>query len=149
MLTLTPRCVDKPGLLLKSHGKTLTIAQAPYARDDAEWQSKDHRSLLSVVKEVRPHVLLGTSTHPKAFTEEIVREMAKHVERPIIFPLSNPTRLHEADPQDLYTWTEGRALISTGSPFPPVQYKGKQYEVGKHHGIRNGSFLYIFNAFHG
>ena len=57
--------------------------------------------------------------------------MAKHIERPIIFPLSNPTRLHEADPADLNEWTEGKALIATGSPFPPVEYNGKKYEVGK------------------
>lgn len=76
-------------------------------------------------------MLIGTSTCPKAFTEEIVKEMTKHVEMPIIFPLSNPARLHEADPQDLYTWTKGKALIATGSPFPPVEYSEKQYEVGK------------------
>lgn len=84
-----------------------------------------------MVRKVKPHVLIGTSTCPKAFTEEIVKEMIKHVERPIILPLSNPTRLHEADPQDLYIWTEGKALIATGSPFPPVEYNGKEYEVGK------------------
>jgi malate dehydrogenase (oxaloacetate-decarboxylating) len=86
--------------------------------------------LLAVITEVKPHVLIGTSTRPKAFTEEIVKEMAKHVERPIIFPLSNPTRLHEADPKDINEWTKGKALIATGSPFPPVTYDGKEYEVG-------------------
>lgn len=125
------RCVDKPGLLLKSHGDKLTPAQKPYARDDGEWQGKDHHNLLTVVKEVKPHVLIGTSTVPNSFTEEIVREMAKHVDRPMIFPLSNPTRLHEAQPKDINDWTEGKALITTGSPFPPVEYKGKKYEVGR------------------
>lgn len=86
--------------------------------------------MLSIVKEVKPHVLIGTSTCPKAFTEEIVKEMAKHVDRPMIFPLSNPTKLHEADPVDLIEWTEGKALIATGSPFSPVEYKGKKYEIG-------------------
>lgn len=109
----------------------LTQGQLRFAREDSEWQGKDHKDLLSVIKEVEPHVLIGTSTKPKAFTEAIVREMAKHVERPIILPLSNPTRLHEADPKDVYEWTEGKALIATGSPFPPVEYKGKKYEVGK------------------
>ena len=87
--------------------------------------------MLSVVKEVKPHVLIGTSTKPGAFTKEIVQEMAKHVERPIIFPLSNPTKLHEAKPQDLFNWTEGKVLVATGSPFPPAEYNGKKYEVGK------------------
>ena len=122
--------MDKPGLLLKSHGDRLTHGQEPYARDDGEWHGKDHSDLLSVIKEVKPHILLGLSTKPKAFTEEIVKEMAKHVDRPIIFPLSNPTRLHEADPKDINEWTEGKALIATGSPFPPVEYNGKKYEVG-------------------
>jgi malate dehydrogenase (oxaloacetate-decarboxylating) len=80
---------------------------------------------------VKPHVLIGTSTRPKAFTQEIVKEMASHVERPIIFPLSNPTRLHEADPKDLNQWTKGKALVATGSPFPPVKYEGKEYEVAE------------------
>ncbi|KAL8754378.1 MAG: hypothetical protein Q9184_005131 [Pyrenodesmia sp. 2 TL-2023] len=101
------------------------------ARDESEWHGKDHRDLLSIVKEIKPHVLIGTSTKPKTFTKQVVKEMAKHVDRPIIMPLSNPTRLHEADPKDIYEWTEGRALIATGSPFPPVTYKGKEYEVAE------------------
>ncbi|KAF8853998.1 hypothetical protein BDZ45DRAFT_706757 [Acephala macrosclerotiorum] len=124
-------CVDKPGLLLKSQGDKLTHAQIPYAREDSQWEGKEHSNLLSVIKEVKPHVLIGTSTRPKAFTEEIVKEMASHVERPIIFPLSNPTRLHEADPKDINEWTKGKALIATGSPFPPVKYDGKEYEVAE------------------
>ena len=123
--------MDKPGLLLQSHGDNLTPAQLGFARDDNEWKGKDHDDLLSVIREVKPHVLIGTSTRPKAFTEEIIREMAKHVDRPIIFPLSNPTRLHEADAKDINEWTKGKALISTGSPFPPVKYNGKEYEVGR------------------
>lgn len=125
------RCVDKPGLLLKSQGDKLTHAQIPYAREDSDWDSKDHDDLLAVIKEVKPHVLIGTSTKPKAFTEDIIKEMASHVDRPIIFPLSNPTRLHEADPKDLNEWTKGKALIATGSPFPPVKYDGKEYEVAE------------------
>lgn len=125
------RCVDKPGLLLESQGEDLTIGQGPFARDDKDWQGKEHNDLLSVIKEVKPHVLIGTSTKPKAFTEEVVKEMSKHVKRPIIFPLSNPTRLHEADPKDINEWSKGKALIATGSPFPPVEYNGKKYEVGK------------------
>ncbi|KAF2247534.1 hypothetical protein BU26DRAFT_597497 [Trematosphaeria pertusa] len=124
-------CVDKPGLLLESKKDKLTPAQIQYARNDKEWEGKQHDDLLSVVKEVKPHVLIGTSTVPGSFTEEIVREMAKHVERPVIFPLSNPTRLHEAKPQDLFDWTDGKALVATGSPFPPVKYNGKEYDISE------------------
>jgi malate dehydrogenase (oxaloacetate-decarboxylating) len=126
-----PRCVDKPGLLLDSHKDDLTVAQRSFARKASEWDGKDTKSLQAIIKEVKPHVMIGTSTRPKSFTKEIVQEMASHVERPIIFPLSNPTRLHEADPKDLNEWTEGKALIATGSPFPPVSHKGKGYEVAE------------------
>lgn len=128
--------MDKPGLLLESKKDKLTPAQIQYARNDKEWEGKQHDDLLSVVKEVKPHVLIGTSTVPGSFTEEIVREMAKHVERPVIFPLSNPTRLHEAKPQDLFDWTDGKALVATGSPFPPVKYNGKEYDICKFHSRR-------------
>ncbi|KAH5107087.1 malic enzyme [Parastagonospora nodorum] len=124
-------CVDKPGLLLQGKKDQLTPAQAPYARNDKEWEGKEHQDLLSVVKGVKPHVLIGTSTKPGAFSEDVVREMSKHVERPIIFPLSNPTRLHEAKPQDLYDWTDGKVLVATGSPFPPVKHNGKEYDISE------------------
>lgn len=124
-------CFDKPGLLLKSNKDQLTPAQVPYARDDGGWDHKDHSDLQSVVKEVKPHVMIGTSTHPGSFTKEVVQEMAKHVDRPIIFPLSNPTRLHEAKPQDLYDWTDGKVLVATGSPFPPVKHNGKEYDISE------------------
>ncbi|KIX97240.1 uncharacterized protein Z520_07355 [Fonsecaea multimorphosa CBS 102226] len=124
-------CVDKPGLLLDNMGDTLSIAQKPFARKASEWQNKDTKSLKSIIAEVKPHVLIGTSTVPGAFTKEAVQEMAKHVERPIIFPLSNPTRLHEAKPEDLIHWTDGRALVATGSPFPPVKHNGKEIEVAE------------------
>ncbi|KAJ4351907.1 NAD-dependent malic enzyme, mitochondrial [Didymosphaeria variabile] len=129
-------CVDKPGLLLKSKKDELTPAQIPYAREDGDWDKKDHSDLRSVIKEVKPHVLIGTSTKPGAFTKEVVQEMAKHVDRPIIFPLSNPTRLHEAKPQDLFDWTDGKALVATGSPFPPVKHNGKEYDISP---ISNGT----------
>ncbi|KAK3215508.1 hypothetical protein GRF29_8g253391 [Pseudopithomyces chartarum] len=124
-------CVDKPGLLLKSKKDQLTAAQFPYAREDGEWENKNHNDLYSVVKEVKPHVLIGTSTVPGSFTKDVVQEMAKHVERPIIFPLSNPTRLHEAKPQDLYDWTNGKVLVATGSPFSPVKHDGKEYDIAE------------------
>ncbi|KAF9882840.1 NAD-dependent malic enzyme, mitochondrial [Aspergillus nanangensis] len=124
-------CLDKPGLLVRSLGNQLTSAQAPFAREDDEWPRGKATDLLTVVQEVNPHVLIGTSTKPKAFTEDIIREMAKHVFRPIVFPLSNPTRLHEACPKDINHWTNGRALIATGSPFPPVERHGMKYEIAE------------------
>jgi malate dehydrogenase (oxaloacetate-decarboxylating) len=123
------RCIDKIGILLKSKKDQLTIAQLPFARDDSEWKVDGH-DLMSVIKEVKPHILIGTSTRPGSFTEDIVKEMAKHVSRPIIFPLSNPTRLHEAKPEDLIKWTDGKVLAATGSPFPPVEYNGEKFEIG-------------------
>lgn len=109
----------------------LTPAQTPFAREDEEWPEGQKNDLQSVIHHVKPHVLIGTSTKPKAFTEEIIREMAKHVDRPIVFPLSNPTRLHEAEPKDIYNWTDGRALVATGSPFPPVEFDGVTYEIAE------------------
>lgn len=123
--------VDKPGLLVKSLGDRLKLAQESYARDDSEWGSKDVKALQAVIREVKPHVLIGCSTKPGAFTEEAVREMARHVDRPIIFPLSNPTKLHEARPEDLFHWTDGKALVATGSPFPPVNYHGEEYDIAE------------------
>ena len=128
---LCRRCVDKPGLLLHSLSASLSSAQTLFARADSDWTDKPHSDLLSVIKEVKPHVLIGTSTVPKAFTQDIVQEMAAHVDRPIIFPLSNPTRLHEAVPNDLIHWTEGKALVATGSPFPAVEYDGKKIEIAE------------------
>lgn len=121
-------CLDRDGLLLDS--MNLSIAQKPFARPASEWQDKD-TDLHAVIREVEPHVLIGTSTKPGAFTEDIVKEMASHTPRPIIFPLSNPTRLHEAQPTDINKWTSGAALIATGSPFPPVEIDGKKREIAE------------------
>jgi malate dehydrogenase (oxaloacetate-decarboxylating) len=88
-------------------------------------------SLEAVVKQVRPTALIGTSGQPGIFTESIVRAMASHTPRPIIFPLSNPTSKSEALPEDLITWTEGRALIATGSPFPSVKWRGTEIPIGQ------------------
>lgn len=122
-------CVDKAGLVIQDQ-TTLSTAQKIYARLESE-RPPDGVSLFDVVRRVKPHVLIGTSTMPKSFTREIVTEMAKHVERPIIFPLSNPTRLHEAEPKDLIAWTDGRVLTATGSPFPPVEFNAKKHVVSE------------------
>ncbi|KAH6853141.1 hypothetical protein B0I37DRAFT_358615, partial [Chaetomium sp. MPI-CAGE-AT-0009] len=122
--------VDKPGLLT-NQVERLSDAQKTYARSE-DWSHKK-TNLLGVVEEVKPNVLIGTSTVPKAFTEEIIREMAAHVDRPIILPLSNPTKLHEAAPADLFSWTGGKALVATGSPFKPVKGpwgpEGKEVQI--------------------
>ncbi|KAI1350762.1 malic enzyme [Xylaria sp. FL0043] len=110
--------IDKPGLLTTE--SETDEGQKVFAKDASEWSDSD-RSLLSVIKQVHPNVLIGTSTVPKAFTEEIIKEMAAHTSRPVILPLSNPTRLHEAVPEDILKWTDGRALVATGSPFDPVK----------------------------
>ncbi|KAK4152697.1 hypothetical protein C8A00DRAFT_16033 [Chaetomidium leptoderma] len=110
--------IDKPGLLT-NQVEGLSDAQKKYARSE-DWSDKK-TNLLGVVKEAKPNVLIGTSTVPKSFTEEVVRAMASHHDRPIILPLSNPTKLHEAVPADLLAWTDGKALVATGSPFKPVK----------------------------
>ncbi len=88
-------------------------------------------TLLETVSHARPTILIGTSTKPGSFSKEIVYEMKKHVARPIIFPLSNPTSKSEAIPMDMMNWTKGQALIATGSPFSPIEYEGKQFMIGQ------------------
>src|SRR2546428_6118933 len=106
----------------------MLVFQVPYARPASEVAAWSNRrpgeviGLAEVVEHARPSVLIGTSTQTGAFTESIVRAMASTVERPIILPLSNPTSKAEARPDDLIGWTDGRALIATRSPFPPVEY---------------------------
>jgi len=129
--------VDTEGLLTDDMGERLKDYQAPYARPAAEvkrWKrngTPDTIDLAEVVRQVRPTMLIGASTVAGAFTEAIVREMAKHCERPIVFPLSNPAAMAEATPADLIAWTEGRGLIATGSPFQPVTYRGVTYVIGQ------------------
>ena len=116
--------------------------QRPYARKEKEvqgWgQPKGGITLLDVVRNVKPTVLIGVSGQGGAFTEQAVREMAKHTKRPVIFPLSNPTSRSEATPQDLMDWTEGRALIGTGSPFEPANAGGKKVHIAQ----TNNSYIF-------
>ena len=121
--------VDKQGLLTDDM-TDLTEGQQFFTRSVNDFQ-KPLPTLRSAVSAIKPTILIGTSTHPGAFTEEIVKEMAAHTERPIIFPLSNPTELAEAKASDLIEWTDGRALIATGIPSSPVDYKGVTYAIGQ------------------
>ncbi|PGV17198.1 oxaloacetate-decarboxylating malate dehydrogenase, partial [Bacillus cereus] len=126
-------CIDRNGLVTDNMEDLLDF-QIPYARKQAEvseWKQNDVIGLAEVVKHVKPTILIGTSTVAGAFKEEIIKEMASHVERPIILPMSNPTPLAEAKPADLIEWTEGRALVATGSPFEPVTYNGVTYVIGQ------------------
>ncbi|MDN2454304.1 malolactic enzyme [Lactobacillus sp. UCMA15818] len=123
--------VDKQGLLFDDD-TTLTPEQKPFARSRSEFtNAAELTNLLAVVKAVHPTILVGTSTQPGAFTEDVIREMASHTERPIIFPLSNPTKLAEAKAHDLIEWTEGRALVATGVPAPDVEFNGVSYHIGQ------------------
>jgi malic enzyme len=89
------------------------------------------RDLLSVVRQVKPTMLIGVCAEPDTFTEPILREMARHVDRPLVFPMSNPTASCEAKPSDVIAWTDGRALVATGSPFDPVVWGGRTIRVGQ------------------
>ena len=121
--------VDKQGLLTNDM-TDLTEGQQFFARSASDLQ-ESLPTLHAAVSAIQPTILIGTSTQAGAFTEEIVKEMAAHTERPIIFPLSNPTELAEAKASDLIEWTDGRALIATGIPSSPVNYKGVTYTIGQ------------------
>ncbi|HEV2301892.1 MAG TPA: NAD-dependent malic enzyme [Stellaceae bacterium] len=134
--------VDRGGLLVEGMPGVLP-AQAPFALPRsavAGWALADREriGLFDVVANARPSVLIGVSGQPKSFTERVVRKMAEGCERPVIFPLSNPTERSEASPADLLDWTGGRALVGTGSPFPPVVRDGRAAPVDQ---TNNG---YIF-----
>ncbi|MFF1446377.1 NAD-dependent malic enzyme [Streptomyces sp. NPDC058295] len=127
--------VDVDGLLTGSRDG-LTDEQRVYARDDEQ----ESYSLAEVVDRVEPTVLIGLSTAHGAFTEEIVRRMAASCERPVIFPLSNPTSHAEAEPADLVRWTDGKVLVAAGSPFPPVAVSGREVPVAQANNV------YVFPA---
>ena len=123
--------VDKQGLLFDDMDD-LTPEQKPFARKRTEFTNANElTNLEAAVKAVKPTILVGTSTQPNTFTETIVKEMASYTARPIIFPLSNPTKLAEATAENLIKWTDGKALIATGIPADPVEYNGVTYEIGQ------------------
>ncbi len=134
--------VDRGGLLVDGM-VGLQSFQVPFAQPReriAGWtlDSPGHIGLRDVVANAHPTVLIGTSGQPHAFAEDIVRMMASHIRRPVIFPLSNPTERSEAAPQDLATWTEGRAIIGTGSPFAPIRCNGREFRVDQ----TNNAYVY-------
>jgi malate dehydrogenase (oxaloacetate-decarboxylating) len=130
-------CLDREGLITDDRLADLLDFQRPYARPAAEvagWSrtgTGQSPSLADVAGHVHPTMLIGTSTQAGAFTEAIVRQMAAHVERPVIMPLSNPTSKAEAVPADLIAWTDGRVLVATGSPFDPVLHEGTTYRIAQ------------------
>ena len=128
--------------LVTENGKDVRLEQLPYARKEQEvqgWRQPNREiTLLDVVRHAKPTVLIGVSGQAGAFTEDAVREMARNVSRPIIFPLSNPTSRSEATPQDLLDWTEGRALIGSGSPFDPVNLGGRKVRIDQ----TNNSYIF-------
>jgi malate dehydrogenase (oxaloacetate-decarboxylating) len=127
--------IDSHGLVLndgtESEASRHKFAQQAERVKDWQLENSDGISFMDVVRNLRPTVLIGTSAQPGAFTREVVREMAGRVERPIIFPLSNPTSKCEAAPEDLINWTHGRALVATGSPFPPVTFENRIFHIGQ------------------
>jgi malate dehydrogenase (oxaloacetate-decarboxylating) len=134
--------VDVDGLLLTSRSG-LSEEQRTYARDEDEirdWGGGGTPGLAEVVRHAKPTALIGLSTAHGAFTEDVVRQMAADCERPVIFPLSNPTSHSEADPADLARWTDGRVLVATGSPFPPLRIDGRDVPVAQANNV------YVFPA---
>lgn len=133
--------IDRNGLVTDDMADLPDYQQA-YARPAAEvagWQKADGKiSLLEVVKQVKPTILIGTSTDHGAFTEAVIKALCAGVERPILLPLSNPTERIEVMPADAIAWSDGKALLSVGIPVPPVPYKGVNYVIGQ----ANNAMLY-------
>jgi malate dehydrogenase (oxaloacetate-decarboxylating) len=134
--------VDRNGLLVDGM-EGITPAQTPFVQQreavkDWSMGKPEQIGLFDVVSNAKPTVLIGVSGQTGAFTEPVVRAMAQNVKRPVIFPLSNPTSRSEATPQQLIEWTEGRALIGTGSPFAPVQWQDKRIDIDQ----TNNSYIF-------
>ena len=123
--------IDKQGLLFDDM-EDLTPAQKPFAKKRSDFEGKgDMTSLLEVIKTVKPTILVGTSTNPGAFTKEVVEAMCENTERPVIFPISNPTKKLEATAQQVIEWSDGKAFVATGVPSGTISYKGVNYEIGQ------------------
>ncbi|KLU16804.1 MULTISPECIES: NAD-dependent malic enzyme [Xenorhabdus] len=126
--------VDRFGLLTDKLPNLLDFQSALVQKSTVlqSWDvTRDSLSLMDVVRNAKPTVLIGVSGQSGLFTEGIIREMHKHCERPIVMPLSNPTSRVEARPEDIINWTEGKALVATGSPFAPVKYDGQEYPIAQ------------------
>jgi malic enzyme len=127
--------VDSQGLLYEgriitdSHKRQLALSNRAFAQYGFTPQGE--RALAEVIAKVKPTVLIGTTAQPGIFTEGLLREMAKHVERPIVLPLSNPTSKVECTPEEAIRWTDGRAIVATGTAFEPVQYQGRRHVIGQ------------------
>ncbi len=141
-IALSQVFLDSQGLV--HQGRTLqdplkqSVALNAACMQHYGFQAEHTYTLEEVVAKVKPTVLVGTAAQGGAFTETAVREMAKHVERPVILPFSNPTSLAECTPEQAFAWTEGRAIVATGSPFQPVSYNGQTYHTGQ------GNNVFIF-----
>ncbi|WP_105902702.1 NAD-dependent malic enzyme [Vibrio gangliei] len=126
--------VDRWGLLQQGMKNLLDFQQKLVQEDSnlEHWEGEEQGySLLDVMRNAKPTVLIGVSGVPGLFSQEVIETMHAHCERPIIFPLSNPTSRVEGTPQDIFEWTQGKALIATGSPFTPVKYEGKDYPIAQ------------------
>lgn len=123
--------IDKQGLLFDDMDD-LTPEQRPFAKKRSDFANADKLTdLLEVVKTVKPTILVGTSTQPGTFTKEVVEAMCENTERPVIFPLSNPTKLAEATAKDLIEWSNGKAFVATGIPSDDIEYNGVNYVIGQ------------------
>ena len=130
--------IDQQGLLFDDM-EDLTPAQKPFAKKRADYKDAgDMTDLLNVVKTVKPTILVGTSTNPGAFTKEVVEAMCANTERPVIFPISNPTKKMEATAEQVIEWSDGKAFVATGVPSGTINYKGVDYQIGQ----ANNSLIY-------
>ncbi|MFY3758332.1 malic enzyme-like NAD(P)-binding protein, partial [Escherichia coli] len=126
--------VDRFGLLTDKLPNLLDFQSKLVQKSEtlAHWNvSNDAISLMDVVRNAKPSILIGVSGQPGLFTEELIREMHQHCPRPIVMPLSNPTSRVEARPEDIINWTDGAALVATGSPFAPVNHRDRQYPIAQ------------------